>query len=120
MAGIFKTYRGGRLDLEFYKGKGTFDYEVEILNDDESEFDLSVYDDIFLKFFHKIHGTEVLEMSLNDGQLSVYSPPDNIVIINSLSGTVDIRPKEYWQECYGVRSEDGEPELLFFGVGKVI
>lgn len=120
MAGIFKTYRGGRLDLEFYKGKGSFDYEVEVLNDDDSEFDLSVYDDILLKFFHKIHGTEVLEMSFNDGQVTVYSPADNFVILNVLATTINIRPKEYWYECYGIRSEDGEPELIFFGVGKVI
>lgn len=117
--GHIKTYRGARLDLEFYKGKATIDYEVEVFNDDESEFDLSVYDDIRLKIFHKIHGTEVIDLGMSDGEIQVYSPADNVVIINVSDSLIDIRPKEYWYECYGVR-EDDEQELIFFGVGAVI
>lgn len=115
----FKTYRGGRLDLELYKGKATIDYEVEVFNDDETDFDLSVYDSIMLKIFHKIHGTLVLTLTEEDGAISLYSPADNFVIINVSDSQTDLRPKEYWYECYGIR-EDDEQELIFFGIAKVL
>jgi len=117
--GYIKTYRGARLDLEFYKGKATIDFEVEVFNDDETEFALSVYDDIILKIFHKIHGTLVATLNMSDGEIQVYSPADNFVIINFGDAASDLRSKEYWYECYGVR-EDDEQELIFFGVAAVL
>lgn len=115
----FKTYKGGRLDLEFYKGKATINYEVEVFNDDGTEFDLSVYDDIKLKIFHKIHGTLVITLGMDAGEISVSSPSDNIVYLDLSDTQTDLRPKEYWYECYGVR-EDDEQELIFLGVAKVL
>ena len=117
--GFLKTYKGGRLDLEFYKGKATINFEVEVFNDDDSEFDLTVYSAIYLKVFHKIHGTLVLTLDESDGQISLYSPADNFVIIDVSDSESDLRPKEYWYECYGVR-EDDEQELIFFGIFKVL
>lgn len=114
----YKTYRGSRLDLQFYVGKATIDFEVQVFNDDETEANLGVYDDIKFKMFHKIHGTEVLELSMDDGGLQVDSPIASSVFIN-LSDSEDLRPKEYWYECYGIR-EDDEQELIFFGVGQAI
>lgn len=116
--GFLKTYKGGRLDLEFYKGKATINFEVEVFNDDDSEFDLTIYDSIALKVFHKIHGTLVVTLDESDGEISLYSPPDNFVIID-FSSSYQLRPKEYWYECFGVR-EDNEEELIFFGVFKVL
>lgn len=119
MAGLFKTFRGGRLDLQFYKGMTTMDYEVEVLNDDESEFDLTVYDDIKLKILHKIHGTVVLTLGMEAGEITLYSPSDNFVIINVSDTQIVLRPKEYWYTCYGVRDDD-EQELIFYGIAKVL
>lgn len=115
----FKTYKGARLDLEFYKGKATIDYEINVFNDDESELDLSIYDNIVYKLFHKIHGTEVLELGMDEGGLQFNSPMANVILLNMSDSESELRPKEYWQECYGVR-EDDEQELIFFGVGKVL
>ena len=117
--GYIKTYRGARLDLEFYKSKATINFPVEVFNDDESEFDLTVYWGIFLKVFHKIHGTLVLTLDESDGQITLYSPADNFVIIDVSDSESLLRPKEYWYECYGIR-EDDEQELIFFGVFKVL
>ncbi len=113
-----KTYKGARLDLEFYKNRASLDYPVEVYNDDETEFDVSIYDDIKLEIAHKIHGTIVLTLTLLDGSLYLYSPADNFVIINLPD--IDLRPKEYWYECWGDRNADGARELVFFGVGKVL
>lgn len=117
--GYIKTYRGARLDLEFYKGKASIDYEVEVFNDDETEFDLSIYDSIALKIYQKIHGTLVLTLTQNDGSITLYSPIDNFVVINLSDSQSDLRPKEYWYECYGIR-EDDEQELIFFGIAAVL
>jgi len=113
-----KTYKGARLDLEFYKGKATIDFEIAVYDDADEELDLSIYDDITYKLFHKIHGTEVLELSMNDGRLQFNSPMDNIILLNANDVEINLRPKEYWQECYGIR--ESVPELIFFGVGKVL
>lgn len=113
-----KTYRGSRLDLQFYVGKATIDFEVEVFNDDETEADLRVYDSIKLKMFHKIHGTEVLELVEDDGGIQLGSPVGNSVFIN-LTDSADLRPKEYWYECFGIR-EDDEQELIFFGIAQAI
>ena len=116
---VVKTYKGARLDLEFYKGKATIDFEIGVYDDLDVELDLSIYDDIVYKLFHKIHGTQVLQLVMSNGGLQFNSPMDNIIMLNLSDGETDLRPKEYWQECYGIR-EDDEQELIFFGVGKVL
>lgn len=114
-----KTFKGARLDLQFYKGKATIDFEINVFNDDETELDLSVYDEIIYKMFHKIHGTRVLTLVMSDGGLQFNSPMDNEIMLNLSDVQSLLRPKEYWQECYGLR-EDSEEELIFFGVAHVI
>jgi hypothetical protein len=56
---------------------------------------------------------------MSDGEIQVYSPADNFVIINFGDAASDLRPKEYWYACYGIR-EDDEQELIFFGVAAVL
>lgn len=115
---MFKTYKGARLDLQHYKGKTISGYEIEVLNDDNTEFDLSIYDDIVLKVFQKIHGTEILSYDLTDG-IVLNSPVDNIITWVAPMAGLNIRPKFYYHECYGV-FDDGEEELIFHGVSQVI
>lgn len=113
-----KAYKGARLDLQFYRGKAVIDFEINVFKDDDTELDLSIYDDIRYKLFHKIHGTEVLELTMSDGGLQFPSPVTNLILLN-ISDSVDLRPKEYWQECYGIR-EDNEQELIFQGVAQMV
>lgn len=119
MAGIFKTYKGARLDLQFYKGKAVIDFQIYVYQDDDTELDLSIYDDIRYKLFHKIHGTQLLELTMVDGGLQFPSPISNLILLNVSDSQTGIRPKDYWQECYGIR-EDDEQELIFQGVAQVI
>jgi hypothetical protein len=119
MAGIFKAYKGARLDIQLYKSKAVIDFEIYVYMDNDEELDLSIYDDIKYKLFHKIHGTEVLELTMQDGGLQFPSPMSNLILLNISDTEADLRPKEYWQECYGIR-EDDEQELIFQGIAQLI
>lgn len=119
---VYKTYKGTRLDLQYYIGKLTQEFIVQVFNDDGTDFDLSVYDDIILKIFHKQHGTVVLTFSIGagDGSISLASPVDND-IYHYLSGVLlnSLRKKEYYQECYGVLSNQ-EQELIYHGIADLL
>jgi hypothetical protein len=111
---VFKTYKGSRLDLQHYKGKDIINYEFEILNDDGTAYDLSIYDDIIIKFFEKRHGTLLEFWDLTDG-INLASPVDNFI---DWTANIDYRPKFYYHECYGTIGT--QEELLFHGVSEVI
>lgn len=115
---IYKTYRGARLDLQFYKGKSTINFVVSIFNDDDSDFDLTIYSDIVIVIQDKKHGTVILTLSMDDGEVSLASPADNDIYLDLSHVQTDLRVKEYWYECYGIR-EDDEQELIFFGVAEM-
>lgn len=117
---VFKTYKGGRLDLEHYKGKTISDFQVDVYNEDDSDFDLSIYDNIVLQIFEKIHGTQVLIFDmLSYGGINVDSPAGNVIYWNATKAEMNIRPKFYWHECYGVLPS-GQEELIYEGVSEVI
>ncbi len=116
----FKTYKGGRLDLEHYRGKSIDGYAIDVFNDDDTDFDLDVYDDIFIRIFEKIHGTLVLTFNFETG-ISTDSPAGNTIYWNATKSQMDIRPKLYWHECYGVINVNPtKEELIFQGVSEVI
>ncbi len=116
----FKTYKGGRLDLEDYKGKSIVGYEVEVFNDDDTDFDLGIYDDIRERIYQKIHGTLVLAFDFQNG-VSTDSPAGNTIYFNHTKEEMNIRPKFYWCECYGVINDNPSiEELIFQGVREVI
>ncbi len=116
----FKTYKGGRLDLEDYKGKSIVNYQVSVQNDDGTPFDLSIYSDIRERIFQKIHGTLVLAFDFQNG-VSTDSPAADIIYFNHTKAEFNIRPKLYWCECYGViNTNPSIEELIFQGVREVI
>jgi len=115
----FKTYKGGRLDLEHYKGKTIQFYAIDIFNSDNSEANLTDYSDIRIKIFQKKHGTQVLYFDFQSGVLTD-SPANNTIYWNATKEQMDIRPKLYWHECYGIRNTTTREELLFEGVSEVI
>lgn len=119
---IYKTYKGTRLDLQYYKGRLTQGFVVSVFDEDGTDFDLSNYQNIVLEIADKQHGTILLtfEMDDGDGSVSLASPIDNDVYFY-LSGVIlnTLRKKEYYHECYGVLS-NLEKELIFHGVGDLI
>ncbi len=115
----FKTYKGGRLDLEHYKGKSIVSYAIDVFNDDDTDFDLDVYSDIRIRIYQKIHGTLVLAFDFQDG-ISTDSPAGNTIYWNASLSQMTIRPKFYWHECYGLKSSGTIEELIFQGVSEVI
>jgi hypothetical protein len=110
----YRTYRGDRLDLEFYKGKAVIDFEVLVYNDDGTDFDLTVYSSFHGTLAHKRHGTVVLPLTEPLGHLTIASPADNSIYLNISDSEIDIRTKEYYLEVWGQR-EDDESELIFHG-----
>ena len=111
----FKTYKGDRLDLEHYKGKSISSFQIDVFNDDGSEMDLDVYDDIKIKIFEKIHGTLVLTTDFQTG-IATDSPAGNSIYWTVSRTDVNIRPKFYWLECYGSKQSGVIEELIFQGV----
>lgn len=105
----YSTYKGARLDLESYQGKSTLDYEIEILNDDGTEFDFSVYDSIACKLYYRRKGELIISPTV--------STSDNLILLDlTLAQTTALQAREYWYECYGV--DGSEQELIVYGVLK--
>lgn len=113
----FKTYIGARVDLEHFKDS-SISYEIELINSDGTDTDLTVYDDIVMFIKHKIHGTIVCELSLDNDGLNFGSPIGNTIFINTADYQLNIRPKDYYHETYGYK--DGDKDILFHGVSKVL
>lgn len=116
---VYKTYRGARLDIQFYQAKSTIDFKVEVFNDDSTATDLTIYSIVLFKLFHKIHGTLLLTLEETDGAVFRASPADNDIYLDLSHVQTNLRTKEYWYEVYGIR-EDDEQELIFFGIGDMI
>lgn len=117
---MFKTYKGGRLDLQHYKGKTIYFYPIDVFNSDDSEASLSPYSDIRIKIFQKIHGTLVLTFDFQNG-VSTDSPANNTIYWLASKDTMNIRAKNYWHECYGIKNTNPVIEdLLFEGVSEVL
>ena len=107
---IYKTYKGARLDLEFYQGKSTIDYEVEVLNDDGSELDFSVFDSVEFKLFYRQHGELVISPTVTTS--------DNFLELTlTKAQTTALQLREYWYEVYGIFPDD-EEELICTGIMK--
>lgn len=109
---IYTTYKGARLDLEFYKGKTTKDYAIEILNDDSTPYDLSVYTSIACKVFYRKDGELIIQPTVTRS--------GNVVTLNeTMAQTAGLQKREYWCEIYGVYASL-EQELLTFGIHKIV
>lgn len=108
----FRTYKGGRLDLEHYKGKSVINYEFVITCDGSSVF-FDDYSQIELRMFQKRHGTLVFTTLLD-----VQASPEHL-IWNQDRESMDLLQKYYYHECVGVYA-DGEEDILFHGVSKFI
>lgn len=101
-----KTYKGTNLDLEFYQGRSTIDYEIEVLNDDGTAFDLTVYSSIVAKVYYRKHGEEILTPTVTNSA--------NVLMLDlTKTQTTALQAREYWYEIYGVISS--ENELICYG-----
>lgn len=105
-----KTYKGSRLDLEFYKGKATIDYEIEVQNDDGSDFDFSVYDSVVFKLYYRKHGELIISPTVTTST--------NFILLDlTIAQTDALQTREYWFECYGIYASN-EEELITYGIFK--
>jgi hypothetical protein len=109
---IYKTYKGSRLDLETYRGKSSIDYEIEVLNTDGSEFDLSIYSSIVAKVFYRQHGELIITPTITSSSNVLY-------LDATMAQTLALQTREYWIEIYGVLIVPlSEQELITYGIFK--
>lgn len=108
----YKTYKGTELNLEVYRGKSTIDYPIEILNDDNTEFDLSVYSSLVCKVFYRQHGEEIVTLTVTN--------TNNFLYLDTMKAqSAALQSREYFYEIYGVlTSPANEQELLTYGIFK--
>lgn len=117
---VFKTYKGGRLDVESYKGMTVYFFAIDLFNNDGSEASLSPYSDIRIKIYQKQHGTLMLSFDFQSG-VSVDSPANNTVYLAATLSQMNIRPKNYYWECTGLKNTNPViQDLLFHGVHALI
>lgn len=109
---VYRTYKGGRLDLQHYKGKSIVNYEFTVLCEDETLF-FDDYSQIELRMFQKRHGTPVFDTILD------VSSPSNALIWNQDKISMDLLQKQYYHECVGIYP-DGQEDILFHGVSLII
>lgn len=108
-----KTFTGGRLDLEHFKRYPIVDHEFEVLNDDCTAKDFSVFDGVELRLYAKQGGKLLFTVDMLDGD---NSPSDNFIYLNT-ADFEDLRgPREYWHECVGLSGSPEVGELIFYGV----
>lgn len=109
---VYRTYKGGRLDLKHYKGKSIVNYEFTVDCGSDSIY-LDEYSQVELRMFQKRHGTEVFSTILD-----VTSPPDSL-LWNQDAEDMDLIQKPYYHECVGIYA-DGKEDILFHGVSLIL
>lgn len=109
---FYKTFEGGRVNLEHKKGYPIVQHAFEILGDDCEARDLDEFDNIYFKLFAKAGGKLLATIEMDFG-----GSPDNLVYLSDDSAITSQRaPREYWHEVYGVSGSPEVAELLFKGV----
>jgi len=108
----YKTYKGSRLNLEIYQGKSSIDYEIEVLNDDGSNFDLTVYSSILARVFYRKGGDLILSPTISN--------TGNVLYLDVLKAqSAALQTREYYYQIYGVLvSPVNEEELITYGTFK--
>ncbi len=108
-----RTFKGVELNLELYKGSTVRSYEMELLEDDCSAMDLSIYDQIEIKIYSKRGGTVLEEYSIGNG-IEFNSPEDNFIYWTA--GDFNDLPRlEYYIDGKGILAS-GQKDLLFYGI----
>ena len=107
-----KTYKGTELDLEVYQGKSTIDYPIEMLNDDDTAYDLTIYSSLVCKVFYRQHGEEIVTLTVSN--------TNNFIYLDATKAqTAALQAREYFHEIYGILvSPVSEQELLAYGMFK--
>ena len=109
---IYKTYQGSRLDLAFYQGKATIDYNIQVFTDSGANFDFSIYDSLAFNVYYRQHGELIVSPTITTSS--------NVILLDlTIAQSAALQTREYWYECYGVYSND-EEELISFGIFKGI
>jgi hypothetical protein len=113
---IAKVYTGARLDLEFYKGYPIINYEFEVFNDDDTDYNFSNSSGVFFKLLAKKNGSLLALL-----RFGLDSPTTNNIYLNDTGSSPSIiiqrTPRTAWYEVYSV--EQGRNKLLFQGVAEL-
>lgn len=106
---------GDRVDLDFYKGFPIINFEFEVLNDDDSEYDFSNSSGVYFKLLAKKNGRLLTLI-----QMSFTSPRTNFIYLNDSGSSPSIviqrTPRTAWYEVYSIESQN---KLLFEGVAEI-
>jgi len=107
-----KTYKGTELNLEVYQGKSSIDYPIEMLNDDDTAYDFTIYSSLVAKVYYRQHGEEIVTLTVSN--------TDNFMYLDATKAqTLALQTREYFYEIYGVlTSPANEQELLTYGMFK--
>jgi len=109
---VYRTYKGGRLDLQHYKGKSIVNYEFTVTCPEGLVY-FDDYVQIELRMFQKLHGTSVFTTLLD------VSSPADVLLWNQDKESMDLLQKPYYHECVGVYAS-GEEDILFHGVSLIL
>ena len=106
---------GARIDLQFYKGYPIVNFEFEVFNDDDTDYDFSHSSGVYLRLLAKKNGTvlALIRMGLD-------SPTTNFLYLNDSGSSPSIviqrTPRTAWFEVYSI---EGVNKLLFDGVAEL-
>lgn len=113
---LIKVYTATRLDLKFYKGYPIINFDFEVFNDDDTDYDFSTSSGVFFKLMAKKNGKLLALL-----QFGLDSPTTNFIYLNDSGSSPSIvsqrTPREAWYEVYSVVG--GQNKLLFEGVAQL-
>ncbi len=112
-----KTYKGGELNLKHYQGQSIVDYWFDMIEDDDSDSDLSVYSEIQFQLFAKRNGTLIRSVDNNSG-LTITGSRVNMDIVKVYMSLFR-SGLTYYHHMIGVMA-DGQTDVLFFGNSEMI
>lgn len=117
---VLKTIKGDELNLRHYKGKSVVDYWFDMLEDDGTEVDLSVYSNIKLEVFAKRGGTLIDSFDNNSG-LKITG---NRINWNASKSRMDVFRSglTYYHHMIGTLegADAGQQDVLFYGNSEMI
>lgn len=104
-----------QLDLEFYKNYPIINYNFEIFNDNDTEYDFSNATAVYFKLLAKKNGTVLALIPMS------FSTSDHFIYLNDTGSSPSIviqrTPRTAWYEVYSV--EGGINKLLFYGIAEL-
>lgn len=113
-----KTYKGSELNLKHYQGQSIVGYWFDILEDDGTDTDLTIYNSIRFQVYAKRNGT-LLKTCDNNSGLSILGSRVTLNI-SKLYTSIFRKGLTYYHHMIGIRKVSGETDVIFFGNSEMI